>query len=163
MANEAPLWKCPFCETLTPHDETLKECPQCGYLVRTGCDKASQKLEKTAVLQQKKADSLMTICILFGLYLLVGAAYQVFYQESFPLFPIQIDGILIFTQLFGDKTALYISSLIVALIGAFSFWLGLYALKTAHRSAATKTTPQIIVVLPTNNARQSSFLHRLFA
>lgn len=142
MANEAPLWKCPFCETLTPHDETLKECPQCGYLVRTGCDKASQKLEKTAVLQQKKADSQMTICILFGLYLLVGAAYQVFYQKSFPLFPIQIDGILIFTQLFGDKTALYISSL----IGALSFWPGLYALKTAHRSAATKNDA-------TNNSR----------
>lgn len=138
MADKPALWKCPFCETLTPQDETLKECPECGYPVRITGDKAPKTSEETAVSQQRKADGNVTCCVLFSLYMFIGATYQVFCQEYFPLFPIQLDGILFFVQLFDHKTGLYISSLIVSLIGALIFWLGLYSLKIGEKSNAAK-------------------------
>lgn len=63
--------------------------------------------------------------VLCGLFLIFGSAYQVIYEEWFPLFPPQLDGaFFIFKSLGGFNVGIYVSSFLGCLLGAFFLWFG---------------------------------------
>lgn len=70
------------------------------------------------------------LIVLFGLWLLAGAVYQVVLSKWFPLFPIQIDGVFgIFEWLFGRGAGIYVSSLVVGVFGVLVLWVGIMGIK----------------------------------
>lgn len=70
------------------------------------------------------------LIVLFGLWLMAGAIYQVVEAKRFPAFPIQIDGVFgIFESLFGRGAGIYISSLVAGALGLAALWMGMAGIR----------------------------------
>lgn len=75
--------------------------------------------------------STSVLIVLFGLWLVAGAVYQVVLSKWFLLFPIQIDGVFdIFEWLIGHGAGIYVSSLVAGAFGMVALWAGIMGIKT---------------------------------
>ncbi len=134
-------WTCHACQA--QNGAGSKRCVKCGRPAEAAGKETRISVEagqagtsgQSIAQQEPKLEPITPVLfVLFGLFLLGGAIYQVANGKWFPLFPVQIDAFFaVFDWSFGLNAGIYASSLVAAALGSFISWLGIAGLAKGCR------------------------------
>ena len=117
-------WRCKFCSS--PNSAGLSDCANCGRpaIARPididGKQTVSEVSNRT---EEPMSDGSRMFCMLFGLYLVIGAAFMAYRGSWFIGFPPQLD--LAYFLLGKSIAGVYVEAGLAAVLGIFFIWVPL--------------------------------------